>query len=311
MGQAHARIIGNLSNLVSIFDVDEYRAINLSKKHGCVPTSNLDDLEKIKFDLAVISSTTETHFFWAEKLLKKGIPVLIEKPISENVSETLDLINLSTKHKCVLYCSLPERFNPTILEIKDKKLNPHFIEILRHSGNIDTSRRLPGIVYDLLIHDIDLLLNIFHFNIENFSIIKESSFRGNKEYINNNLVNLHATNRNGVIVSLSASRISQKKIRKILIYEENAYHELDLISKEINIYAKSKQEFKQNGKVFSQESMLSTPNIQHFQEPLAVQFEQFLHLIELGVESLEYQNYIEGITKLHKIIDKLENNNPL
>ena len=192
-------------------------------------------------DAVSIVTPTITHFSIAKFFLKNKIHVLLEKPMTESVSEAKKLINLSKKHKKTIQIGHLERFNPVIRKVSSLIKNPLFIEVHRLAQFNPRSTDV-NVVYDLMIHDIDITTSLVPSKIK-----KISSF--GKSIITNkiDIANARLEFFNGTIANLTASRISQKSERKIRIFEKDKYLSLDFLQSKLKIVEKVK---KKSSKLF-------------------------------------------------------------
>ena len=192
-------------------------------------------------DAVSIVTPTVNHYEIARYFIEKNKHVLIEKPMTQTVSEAKKLINLSKKHKKTIQIGHLERFNPVIRKVSSLIKNPLFIEVHRLAQFNPRSTDV-NVVYDLMIHDIDITTSLVPSKIK-----KISSF--GKSIITNkiDIANARLEFFNGTIANLTASRISQKSERKIRIFEKDKYLSLDFLQSKLKIVEKVK---KKSSKLF-------------------------------------------------------------
>ena len=192
-------------------------------------------------DAVSIVTPTVNHYEIARYFIEKNKHVLIEKPMTQTVSEAKKLINLAKKHKKTIQIGHLERFNPVIRKVSSLIKNPLFIEVHRLSQFNPRSTDV-NVVYDLMIHDIDITTSLVASKIK-----KISSF--GKNIITNkiDIANARLEFSNGTIANLTASRISQKNERKIRIFEKDKYLSLDFLQQKLKIVEKVK---KKSSKLF-------------------------------------------------------------
>ena len=192
-------------------------------------------------DAVSIVTPTVNHYEIARYFIEKNKHVLIEKPMTQTVSEAKKLINLAKKHKKTIQIGHLERFNPVIRKVSSLIKNPLFIEVHRLSQFNPRSTDV-NVVYDLMIHDIDITTSLVPSKIK-----KISSF--GKSIITNkiDIANARLEFFNGTIANLTASRISQKSERKIRIFEKDKYLSLDFLQPKLKIVEKVK---KKSSKLF-------------------------------------------------------------
>ena len=192
-------------------------------------------------DAVSIVTPTVNHYEIARYFIERNKHVLIEKPMTQTVSEAKKLINLAKKHKKTIQIGHLERFNPVIRKVSSLIKNPLFIEVHRLSQFNPRSTDV-NVVYDLMIHDIDITTSLVPSKIK-----KISSF--GKSIITNkiDIANARLEFFNGTIANLTASRISQKSERKIRIFEKDKYLSLDFLQPKLKIVEKVK---KKSSKLF-------------------------------------------------------------
>ena len=199
--------------------------------------------KEIVDDIDAVSIVTPTvnHYEIARYFIEKNKHVLIEKPMTQTVSEAKKLINLAKKHKKIIQIGHLERFNPVIRKVSSLIKNPLFIEVHRLAQFNPRSTDV-NVVYDLMIHDIDITTSLVPSKIK-----KISSF--GKSIITNkiDIANARLEFFNGTIANLTASRISQKSERKIRIFEKDKYLSLDFLQSKLKIVEKVK---KKSSKLF-------------------------------------------------------------
>lgn len=192
-------------------------------------------------DAVSIVTPTVNHYEIARYFIERNKHVLIEKPMTQTVSEAKKLINLAKKHKKTIQIGHLERFNPVIRKVSSLIKNPLFIEVHRLAQFNPRSTDV-NVVYDLMIHDIDITTSLVPSKIK-----KISSF--GKSIITNkiDIANARLEFFNGTIANLTASRISQKNERKIRIFEKDKYLSLDFLQQKLKIVEKVK---KKSSKLF-------------------------------------------------------------
>ena len=196
----------------------------------------VDDIDAVS-----IVTPTVSHYEIARYFIERNKHVLIEKPMTQTVREANKLIDLAKKHKKIIQIGHLERFNPVIRKVSSLIKNPLFIEVHRLAQFNPRSTDV-NVVYDLMIHDIDITTSLVPSKIK-----KISSF--GKSIITNkiDIANARLEFFNGTIANLTASRISQKSERKIRIFEKDRYMSLDFLQPKLKIVEKVK---KKSSKLF-------------------------------------------------------------
>ena len=231
LGKHHIKHLSNHSGVefVGVFDINTE-----SLKYICSEFSvnALQSIEETIFscDAVHIVTPTNTHFDIAKKFLDHKKDVFIEKPITNTVEEASYLINLAKKNGCIIQVGHIERFNPTINRLKELVDNPHYIEIERLAPFQARGTEVP-VVLDLMVHDIDLILEMVDSPLEN---VQASGAKMMSDTID--LAHAHIKFENGVVANLKSSRISQNYVRKIRTYQKNFYSITDLMIPQIELY---------------------------------------------------------------------------
>jgi predicted dehydrogenase len=274
MGKNHLRVYSELRGVgdIYIYDIDKNTVEELSRIYDAIPCSNIRDLLK-KVDTVSICTPTKYHFEIAKKVIEEGVNCLIEKPVTSTSKEGEELLKIIKDDDLIVGVGHIERFNPIVREIKKLIRNPIYIEIKRH--NPSSSRVTDvNVVIDLMIHDIDVIWN-YLFNIPENDDIKIYS-------IGNNDFRKVIFEFNGRNISLSASRVACKKIRQIIIEDEDVTIEGDFMTQEVFIYKKPEKYGEENFK-YIQENIVEKVLINKV-EPLREELKTFIKCVKNGKE---------------------------
>ena len=231
LGSFHIEQYKNLKNvnIIGFFEINNTQVEKIKKKYNI---HAFDDLNQLldKCDAISITTPTTLHFSIAKKAMEKNCHVLIEKPITQNVDEAKQLVEISEKKQLVIQVGHIERFNPAFYSLKDQKIFPQFIESHRIAPfNIRGTD--VDVILDLMIHDIDIVLSLVK------SPVKEIRASGISVLSNNiDTANARVEFENGCIANMTASRIAQKKIRKFRFFEKSAYTTIDFLNPSIEKY---------------------------------------------------------------------------
>ena len=218
--------------LTSIVDIDKKNLDLVNSKEIYKSTSYKDIIGKV--DAVSIVTPTITHFSIAKFFLDNKVHVLLEKPMTESVTQAKKLNEIAKKTRRILQIGHLEQFNPAIRKLKSLLNEPEFIEVHRlckfNPRAIDVD-----VVLDLMIHDIDLVLSLIDRNIKKISV-------SGKKVITNliDIANVRIEFENNVVANLTASRISTKNERKMRIFLKNAYYSVDFINNELKRLIKDK-----------------------------------------------------------------------
>ena len=226
LGKIHIKLLKEIENveLIGFFDPDYVNAALVEAQYNVKWFDNMAALIA-QTDAVVVVTPTVYHYEQAAMVMDMGKHVLIEKPMSSSISEAARLRSLVQKHKVKLQVGHVERFNPAFLAIKDQKINPMFIEAHRlamfNPRGTDVS-----VVMDLMIHDIDLILCMVKSNV--------SDVRANGVAVvssSPDIANARIEFENGCVANLTASRLSLKEMRKIRLFQPDAYLSLDFLER--------------------------------------------------------------------------------
>ncbi len=299
MGTNHARVISNSPNasVQVVVDLFEASGRRLADQHGAQWVKSAAEIPE---GLAVVvASATESHFEIAESLIKSGHPVLIEKPLTASLEETKELLRLSEEHNTVLMCGLLERFNPAILTAKNLIREPHHINAVRHSPF--TPRIKTHVAWDLMIHDMDLVIGMFGSAPE--SVFSASANRQSENGVADVTESVLSFGRNR-IASVSASRTGHRKIRMFSVCEDDRLFEIDLLRRNVTVYHNVQESPLGDGLGYKQESIIEIPELISSTEPLTAQLQHFLHLLEDSqLASIERESILPAHNAILEVVE--------
>jgi len=181
-------------------------------------------------DAVDIVVPTRAHYDLATRALTRGKHVFLEKPIAETLEQARDLVQLAADQDVILQVGHIERFNPAILALKDFPLNPRFIESHRLAQFQQRGTDV-AVVLDLMIHDIDIILSLVRSPVQNVEAAGVSVITDSID-----IANARLSFENGCVANITASRISQKAMRKLRIFQPQAYVSVDFQSGSAEIY---------------------------------------------------------------------------
>jgi len=222
IGINHARIYSELEGcqLAAIYDADAKNAARVAAKFGGKPCTSLEEFASL-VDIASVATPTESHHEVGTFLLKQGKHLLIEKPIATNTAQALDLATTAAAHGCILQVGHIERFNPGLEALEQQLNNPRFLEVTRLSPYPNRSMDI-GVVLDVMIHDIEILLHLVRSPVTSVDAVGIAVLSKGED-----IANVRIRFENGCVANLTASRISRDKVRKIRIFQEDAYLSLN------------------------------------------------------------------------------------
>jgi predicted dehydrogenase len=287
------------AEITLIVDKDSDRAREFAKLANCEFTSSLSDCSN--FDAAIVSTSSDAHFDIAMKILNSSKPLLIEKPVSVNQNELIKITNIAKSKNIPLMTGFLERFNPAVLSLNYQPGSLNFISFLRHSPR--AIRHSSNVILDLMIHDIDLLLQITGSLIRNFALVSLNDTMKSDSNIEH--VDVVGTTTSGVNFSLSASRISQLKKRGLSLIEKNRLIEVDLMRRKIEVYSNILESENKTTGDYQQQVLKEISQIKSTSEPIKAQLETFVDLI-LNRNESEVLNMIESIEVSHLAAFEIE-----
>ena len=233
MGKNHARIYSELesSELTAIFDLNKDLANELASQYGGKVVDSMEEFISL-VDAATIATPTVTHREIGCALLYAGKHVLMEKPISDSVDDATALIDLAHEKGLVLQVGHIERFNPVMAQLESHLDNPKFIESHRLSPFPNRSMDI-GVVLDLMIHDLEIILHLVDTPIAKIDATGIAVLTKRED-----IANARITFENNCVANITASRISPEKMRKIRVFQNDAYLSLDYQDQSGWIYRK-------------------------------------------------------------------------
>lgn len=222
LGSLHAKMMAQLptATLVGVFDADRERAAQVGATHGVTAFDRREDL-LAAVEAVTIASVTSTHFDVARACLEADKHVFVEKPITSTADEARQLVDLAAAKGLTLQVGHIERFNPAILALEPLRLRPLFIESHR-LAQFNPRGSDVAVVLDLMIHDIDLILSLVgspvsRIDANGVAVVSESP----------DIANARIQFENGCVANVTASRISQNKMRKMRLFQNDAYISID------------------------------------------------------------------------------------
>ncbi len=232
MGKNHARVLASLPGvtLAGIYDQDLKRAAEIAKAHGTRAVGTIEELIPL-IDAAAVATPTVTHLAVGLQLLGAGKHVFMEKPITETADGARQLIEKAQSSGRILQVGHIERFNPVIAELEKKLTHPRFIEAHRLSPPPGRSMDI-GVVLDLMIHDLEIILHLVKSEIHSVDAVGINVLSDKHE----DIANARLRFKNGCVANITTSRISPEKMRKIRVFQDDAYLSLDYQDQSGEIY---------------------------------------------------------------------------
>jgi predicted dehydrogenase len=222
IGKNHARLYAELptARFTAIYDTDRAIAEQRAAEFGVVAVSSLEEFAE-QVDAASVATPTNTHFEIGRDLLARGKHLLVEKPIADNTAHASELAELAASRGLVLQVGHVERFNPVLSELEKRLTNPRFIEAHRLSPYPNRSTDI-GVVLDLMIHDLEIILHLVRSPVQTIDAVGVPVLSRGED-----IANARLRFENGCVANITSSRISPEQMRKIRVFQENAYLSLD------------------------------------------------------------------------------------
>jgi predicted dehydrogenase len=295
--------------LIGFYDPDDTNANEVFSKYGLKRFEDANALLN-EIDAADIVAPTDHHFHLCEKAIKKGKHVFVEKPLAQTMDEAHALVKLVKESNVKLQVGHVERFNPAFLAVKDLKLNPMFIEVHR-LAQFNPRGTEVSVILDLMIHDIDIILSIVKSDVKFISASGVGVMTETPD-----IANVRIEFNNGCVANLTSSRISMKKMRKIRVFQKDAYIGIDFLNKKSEIIKLKDQETDdENVFTFDIETLsgkksiaISNPQIPEV-NAIKKELEEFKNAIEKNTRTIVSE--IDGLMAMdvaHQILQKIGNN---
>src|SRR6476660_5910859 len=230
------------AELVGFYDPNDETANEVAEKYQLPRFAKADALINA-CDAIDIVAPTNFHFELCEKAIRKGKHVFVEKPLANTMDEARQLVKLAQESDIKLQVGHVERFNPAFLALKNTDLNPMFIEVHRLALFNPRGTEV-SVILDLMIHDIDIILSIVKSGVKNISASGVSVMTDTP-----GIANVRIEFDNGCVANLTSSRISMKKMRKMRLFQKDAYIGIDFLEKKTEII-KLKDEDDTDGLIF-------------------------------------------------------------
>ncbi len=290
LGEHHVRIFRQLpgADLTGIVDTDRSRLKEIAQKYRTAAFRNCEELIAAGVEAVSIAVPTEHHFAAARLFLEKGINVLLEKPITRTVKEAEILLEIAKKKKIVFQIGHIERFNVAVKALNKLVKRPRFIEGHR-LGPFPRRSTDINVILDLMIHDLDIVLSLVRSEVKSIQAVGVPILSPYED-----IANARIAFKDGCVANLTVSRVSPERIRKIRIFQEDAYFSLDFQTKEISVYRKFKDKIVQE-KIGPEEK-----------ESLKLELEHFLHCVSRKKSPLvsgeDARRVLEVALKINRIM---------
>ncbi|HEX6191389.1 MAG TPA: Gfo/Idh/MocA family oxidoreductase [Chitinophagaceae bacterium] len=214
--------------LVGFYDPNDDTAREVADRYQLPRFLDADALLNVCDAIDIVAPTT-FHFDWCEKAIKKGKHVFVEKPLANTMEEARQLVKLAEESGVKIQVGHVERFNPAFLALKGTDIHPLFIEVHR-LAQFNPRGTEVSVILDLMIHDIDIILSLVKSDVKSISASGVGVMTETPD-----IANVRIEFHNGCVANLTSSRISMKKMRKIRVFQKDAYIGIDFLNKKTEI----------------------------------------------------------------------------
>ena len=299
MGEYHVGVLSDMreADLAGVVDSDQERAKIISEKYKTFAYRDYKELFQ-NVDAVVISVPTALHYSIGKEFIEAGVHTLLEKPCTDNLGQAEELFELAAKKNVTLQIGHVERFNGAVQELFKIVRNPIYIECRRMSP---FSKRIKddGVVLDIMIHDIDIVLNLVESDVVNINVVGSSVFSKRDD-----LVNAQIEFENGCIANFLASRVSQNKVRTLEVTQKESSILLDYTEQEIFIHRQSSSESQLSpGELrYKQESLVERIFV-HKDNPLKLELKHFIDCVAGGQRKIAVKKELNSLKIALQILD--------
>ncbi|MCL2227995.1 MAG: Gfo/Idh/MocA family oxidoreductase [Oscillospiraceae bacterium] len=282
MGFNHARVYDELSdvNLIGVCDVNRKKAKTVADRFGAVCFDTPEELLGCVQAIS-IASPTSLHLSHGLRAASAGVSALIEKPLAFSLEEGKQLVAAFSESGLVLQVGHVERYNPAVAELKKILTDERVLAINIQRLSADRRINDTGIIHDLMIHDIDLLNWLVDAPIEHIHAV------GIVDALGNNSIDYAESLikfENGIVAGLTASRITEDKIRTVAVHTANSFVQVDLINRSVQISRKTNYHLDiGHNLTYRQENIIEKVIVPQY-EPLKAQLSDFVSCVSSGGE---------------------------
>ena len=295
------------AEVVGFYDPSDEAAAAVSATYGLRRYTRPEELIQAS-DAVDIVTPTDSHFELCKAAIRAGRHVFVEKPMVASMQEAQDLVKLVKESGIKLQVGHVERFNPAYLAMQGEELNPMFIEVHRLAQYNPRGTEV-SVIMDLMIHDIDIVLSLVKSDVKTISASGVAVLTDTPD-----IANVRIEFDNGCVANLTSSRISMKRMRKIRLFQRDAYIALDLLDKKTEVIRLG-QEGETEGFSFDIETpkgpkrvVIANPQVP---ETNAIKEELSQFVQAINSNSRTVVNEIDGLRAMevaHHILQKINNN---
>jgi len=278
MGSLHARVVkaSARAELAVVVEPREDVGRAVAERFGTRWAPDLSGLDGV--DAVIVAAATRAHHPIALQVIEAGLPLLVEKPVADDLAKSEEIVTAAGAAGLPLMCGFLERFNSAVVTAAQLTRDPVHVSTVRHSPY---APRIPtGVAWDLLVHDVDIAVRLLGGEPSSvdarFGYFHPRSLAGAED-----MAEVQLGFPGGGLASLSASRIGQRKVRSLTITEVDRVIEVDLLRQDVTIYRHVDSEAAtDDGLGYRQQTVIEIPTIVSLGEPLAAQLSHFVDLIE-------------------------------
>ena len=278
MGEYHVGVLSELRevNLTVVSDTSADRGEIISQRYGVPYLKDYKEALK-QMDAAIIAVPTGLHYEVGKEVLNSGVHVLMEKPCADNLDHARELFDIADQNNLILQVGHIERFNGAVQELHKIVDDPIYVECKRMGPFVERMKD-DGVVLDIMIHDIDILLNLIDSKVSHINVMGKSVFTDRDD-----LVSVQLEFENKCIANIVASRASQNKIRTLSVTQKDSYIILDYTDQEIYVHRQSSSEhtLSKGSLRYKQESLIERIFV-HKDNPLKLEDKHFIDCVKNG-----------------------------
>lgn len=306
MGGYHVAVFSEMpeANLVAVCDLDADRARELADRYGAEAFSDPADLIG-RVDAVAIAVPTLRHFDVARAFLESGVHALVEKPVCPTMEEALALFDIAAANGAALHIGHVERFNGAVQELGSIVERPTLIEC-RRLGPFASRTREDGVVLDLMIHDIDIVLRLVDEKIDLLSATGASVLSDSED-----VANVQICFAGGCVANLTASRVTQSKIRTLSVSQPDAFITLDYADQELKIHRQAMSERHLTRDEFKYREQFQIERVfVHKDNPLKLELRHFLRAARASEVVREPERELRSLDVAIRVVEMLKSSIP-
>ena len=310
LGKFHLNNWRQIKNveLIGFYDPNDANAQEVEEKYKLKRFDNIDELMDLCEAVDIVAPTNH-HFELVKKALRKSCHVFVEKPLANTIDEAKEIVELAKEANAKVQVGHVERFNPAYIAATKYHLRPMFIEVHR-LAQFNPRGTEVSVILDLMIHDIDIVLALVKSPVKNISASGVAVMTDTPD-----IANVRIEFNNGCVANLTSSRISMKKMRKMRLFQKDAYIGIDFLAKKTEII-KLKEDGDENVFSFDLETpnggkksiAIATPEIKDG-NAILMELESFVQAIrENKTTSVNEVDGLMAMEVAHQILEKMKQN---